>query len=44
VCDEIAARLGAEHLVLPGAGHSPQRLDEGRPLNAALAALWARAA
>ena len=38
---ESRAALGAQRLVLPGAGHSPQRLDEGRPLNAALAALWA---
>jgi pimeloyl-ACP methyl ester carboxylesterase len=41
VCDAIAAAVSAERLVLPGAGHSPHRLDEGRPLNAALAALWA---
>ena len=43
VCDAIATGVGAERLVLPGAGHSPQRLDEGRPLNAALTALWAAA-
>jgi pimeloyl-ACP methyl ester carboxylesterase len=31
VCDVLAARLGATRAVLPGAGHSPQRL--GAPFN-----------
>ena len=31
VCDVLEARLGAERAVLPGAGHSPQRL--GAPFN-----------
>lgn len=35
VCDVLEERLGAERTVLPGAGHSPQRL--GAPFNAALA-------
>lgn len=34
VCNVLEARLGAERLVLPGAGHSPQRL--GEPFNRAL--------
>jgi len=36
VCDAIAARLGAERAVLPGAGHSVQRL--GGPFNERLEA------
>ena len=36
VCDVLAERAGAERAVLPGAGHSPQRL--GRPFNDLLAA------
>lgn len=35
VCDTLEARLGAERAVLPGAGHSPQRL--GAPFNELLA-------
>ncbi|MGH2935129.1 MAG: alpha/beta fold hydrolase [Gaiellaceae bacterium] len=35
VCDVLEERLGAERAVLPGAGHSPQRL--GAPFNEALA-------
>ena len=34
VCDVLEAELGAERAVLPGAGHSPQRL--GAPFNEAL--------
>ena len=41
VCDVLEARLGAERLVLPGAGHSPQRL--GEPFNRALETFVARA-
>ncbi|HKB92720.1 MAG TPA: alpha/beta fold hydrolase [Gaiellaceae bacterium] len=36
VCDVLEERLGAERAVLPGAGHSPQRL--GAPFNELLAA------
>jgi pimeloyl-ACP methyl ester carboxylesterase len=35
VCDALEERLGAERSVIPGAGHSPQRL--GEPFNALLA-------
>jgi pimeloyl-ACP methyl ester carboxylesterase len=35
VCDVLEAELGAERAILPGAGHSPQRL--GGPFNALLA-------
>ena len=35
VCDVLAERLGALRAVLPGAGHSPQRL--GEPFNELLA-------
>jgi len=41
VCDVLEARLGAERLVLPGAGHSPQRL--GEPFNRALEEFVTRA-
>ncbi len=41
VCDVLAAHLGAERFVLPGAGHSPQRL--GEPFNRALEEFIARA-
>jgi len=34
VCDVLQARVGAERAVLPGAGHSPQRL--GEPFNRVL--------
>jgi pimeloyl-ACP methyl ester carboxylesterase len=40
VCDVLAERLGAERAVLPGAGHSVQRL--GEPFNALLAAFVER--
>ena len=36
VCDVLTERLGAERAVLPGAGHSVQRL--GEPFNDLLAA------
>ena len=36
VCDVLEQRIGAERAVLPGAGHSPQRL--GKPFNELLAA------
>jgi pimeloyl-ACP methyl ester carboxylesterase len=36
VCDILERRIGAERAVLPGAGHSPQRL--GKPFNELLAA------
>lgn len=36
VCDVLEQRVGAERAVLPGAGHSPQRL--GKPFNELLAA------
>ena len=42
VCDVLAERLGAERAVLPGAGHSVQRL--GEPFNALLADFVERAA
>jgi pimeloyl-ACP methyl ester carboxylesterase len=35
VCDVLEEKLGAERAVLPGAGHSVQRL--GEPFNAVLA-------
>jgi pimeloyl-ACP methyl ester carboxylesterase len=41
VCDVLEERLGAERAVLPGAGHSIQRL--GEPFNALLAAFVERA-
>jgi pimeloyl-ACP methyl ester carboxylesterase len=41
VCDVLEERLGAERAVLPGAGHSVQRL--GEPFNAVLAAFVERA-
>jgi pimeloyl-ACP methyl ester carboxylesterase len=41
ICDVLEERLGAERAVLPGAGHSVQRL--GEPFNALLAAFVARA-
>jgi pimeloyl-ACP methyl ester carboxylesterase len=41
VCDVLAERLAAERAVLPGAGHSVQRL--GEPFNALLAAFVERA-
>jgi pimeloyl-ACP methyl ester carboxylesterase len=41
VCDELVERLGAGRAVLPGAGHSVQRL--GEPFNALLAAFVERA-
>jgi hypothetical protein len=41
VCDVLAARLGAERAVLPGAGHSVQRL--GEPFNALLTSFVERA-
>jgi pimeloyl-ACP methyl ester carboxylesterase len=41
VCDTLEVRLGAERAVLPGAGHSVQRL--GEPFNALLAAFVERA-
>jgi pimeloyl-ACP methyl ester carboxylesterase len=41
VCDVLEERLGAERAVLPGAGHSVQRL--GKPFNELLAAFVERA-
>ena len=41
VCDVLAEQAGAERAVLPGAGHSPQRL--GAPLNELLARFVERA-
>lgn len=41
VCDVLEERLGAERAVLPGAGHSVQRL--GEPFNAALTSFVERA-
>ena len=41
VCDVLGERLGAERAVLPGAGHSVQRL--GKPFNELLASFVARA-
>jgi pimeloyl-ACP methyl ester carboxylesterase len=41
VCDVLEERLGAERAVLPGAGHSVQRL--GEPFNAALTSFIERA-
>jgi pimeloyl-ACP methyl ester carboxylesterase len=41
LCDILATRLGAERVVLPGAGHSVQRL--GEPFNALLADFVERA-
>src|SRR5436190_7111446 len=41
VCDVLEARLGAERAVLPGAGHSVQRL--GEPFNELLTAFVERA-
>ena len=41
VCDVLAERLGAERAVLPGAGHSIQRL--GEPFNELLASFVERA-
>lgn len=41
VCDVLEERLGAERAVLPGAGHSPQRL--GGPFNDVLADFVQRA-
>ncbi len=40
VCDVLQQRLGAERVVLAGAGHSVQRL--GEPFNDALAAFIER--
>jgi len=40
VCDVLESRLGAERAVLPGAGHSVQRL--GEPFNDLLAAFVTR--
>lgn len=42
VCDVLEERVGAERAILPGAGHSVQRL--GEPFNELLAAFVARAA
>jgi pimeloyl-ACP methyl ester carboxylesterase len=42
VCDVLAERVGGERAILPGAGHSVQRL--GEPFNALLAAFVERAA
>jgi pimeloyl-ACP methyl ester carboxylesterase len=42
LCDVLAGRLGAERAVLPGAGHSVQRL--GEPFNELLAGFVERAA
>ena len=42
VCDVLEERLGAERAVLPGAGHSVQRL--GKPFNHLLAGFVVRAA
>jgi len=42
VCDTLEERLDAERVVIPGAGHSVQRL--GAPFNDVLAAFVARAA
>lgn len=36
VCDTLAERLEAEHLVLPGFGHGPHHVDGGVPLNGRL--------
>jgi hypothetical protein len=41
VCDVLATRIGAERAVLPGAGHSVQRL--GEPFNTLLASFVERA-
>jgi hypothetical protein len=41
VCDVLEARLGAERAVLPGAGHSVQRL--GEPFNEVLVRFVERA-
>jgi hypothetical protein len=41
VCDVLEERLGAERTVLPGAGHSVQRL--GEPFNELLASFVERA-
>lgn len=41
VCDVLEKRLGAERAILPGAGHSVQRL--GEPFNELLAAFVSRA-
>ncbi len=41
LCDVLAERLGAERAVLPGAGHSVQRL--GDPFNGLLADFVERA-
>jgi pimeloyl-ACP methyl ester carboxylesterase len=41
VCDVLAERLSAERAVLPGAGHSVQRL--GEPFNELLTAFVERA-
>jgi pimeloyl-ACP methyl ester carboxylesterase len=41
VCDVLVERLGAQRAILPGAGHSVQRL--GEPFNALLAAFVSRA-
>ena len=41
LCNVLAERLGAERAVLPGAGHSVQRL--GDPLNELLASFVERA-
>ena len=41
VCDVLEERLGAERAVLPGAGHSVQRL--GEPFNELLASFVERA-
>jgi pimeloyl-ACP methyl ester carboxylesterase len=38
VCDVVAARLGAEVAVFPGAAHQPQLL--GEPFNRRVAAFW----
>jgi hypothetical protein len=41
VCDVLEERLGAERAILPGAGHSVQRL--GEPFNALLTEFILRA-
>jgi hypothetical protein len=38
MCDELAQRIGADRLVVQGAGHEVQL--SGEPLNQALRSLW----
>lgn len=38
MCDDLARRIGASQLTIPGAGHEIQ--FTGAPLNEALLALW----